>query len=96
MGCGGSGEGGGGEGGPVVSLLEVNSYPDFKQTGAQLEGVIGELMDETVRVAIAPFFRRCNSDPAVPGGKDRDGQPDGGEGGAEGKMVKVLDIDLGL
>ena len=80
-----------GEGGLAVSLLEVNSYPDFKQTGAQLEGVIGELMDETVRVAVAPFFRRCNSSPAAPGG---DGQADGREEG--NKMVKVLDIDLGL
>lgn len=76
-----------GEGGHAVSLLEVNSYPDFKQTGAQLEGVIGELMDETVRVAVAPFFRRCDSSLAG------DGQADGRE---EGKMVKVLDVDLGL
>lgn len=38
-------------------LLEVNAYPDFKQTGESLqEDVIGGLFEETVRTAVQPFF----------------------------------------
>ncbi|KAI9815307.1 MAG: hypothetical protein M1827_002787 [Pycnora praestabilis] len=37
-------------------LLEVNAFPDFKQTGKDLSGVIQGLFDGVVDVAIAPFF----------------------------------------
>ena len=40
-----------------VWLLEMNAYPDFKQTGNNLQAiVIGGLFEEITRVAIGPFF----------------------------------------
>ncbi|KAG7880980.1 hypothetical protein KL905_002154 [Ogataea polymorpha] len=39
-----------------VSLLEVNSYPDFKQTGDDLKGLIYELFDGIVQQGVVPFF----------------------------------------
>ena len=38
-------------------LLELNAFPDFAQTGEDLkELVVGRLFDETVDVAVKPFF----------------------------------------
>ncbi|PYH98296.1 tubulin-tyrosine ligase family protein [Aspergillus ellipticus CBS 707.79] len=38
-------------------LLELNAYPDFAQTGEDLkEAVVGRLFEETVDVAVKPFF----------------------------------------
>ncbi|PWY87838.1 sure-like protein [Aspergillus sclerotioniger CBS 115572] len=38
-------------------LLELNAYPDFAQTGEDLkEEVVGRLFEETVDVAVKPFF----------------------------------------
>ena len=38
-------------------LLELNAYPDFAQTGEELkEAVVGRLFEETVDVAVKPFF----------------------------------------
>lgn len=39
-----------------VSLLEVNSYPDFKQTGDELSGLIDGLFEGVVDVAVKPFL----------------------------------------
>ena len=40
-----------------VWLLELNAYPDFKQTGQDLQDqVVGGLLEEVATVAIAPFF----------------------------------------
>ena len=40
-----------------VWLLEVNAYPDFKQTGEELqEKVVGTLFEAVVNTAVAPFF----------------------------------------
>jgi tubulin--tyrosine ligase len=40
-----------------VWLLELNAYPDFKQTGQSLQDqVVGGLLKEVATVAIAPFF----------------------------------------
>ncbi|KAL7270134.1 putative tubulin--tyrosine ligase pby1 [Rhizina undulata] len=39
-----------------VYLLEVNSYPDFKQTGKELSGLIDGLFENVVEVAVKPFF----------------------------------------
>lgn len=65
----------------AVSLLEVNAYPDFKQTGSGLGGVIQGLLDETARIAVAPFFGCKVEEPS---------EMTGGSG-----MVKVLDVELG-
>lgn len=37
-------------------LLEVNSFPDFKQTGKELQVMVEELFDGVVKVAIKPFY----------------------------------------
>lgn len=39
-----------------VYLLEVNSYPDFKQTGDDLSSVIDGLFEGVVDVAVKPFL----------------------------------------
>lgn len=38
-----------------VYLLEVNSYPDFKQTGDELSELIEGLFEGVVEVAVKPF-----------------------------------------
>ncbi|KAJ4350112.1 uncharacterized protein N0V89_008733 [Didymosphaeria variabile] len=67
-------------------LLEVNAFPDFRQTGEECKGVVEGLMVEVVRVGIKPFFGETS------------GEADGPDGASHrnGKgLVKVLDIDLG-
>ncbi|KAF3491517.1 TTL domain-containing protein [Arthroderma uncinatum] len=39
-------------------LLELNAFPDFRQTGDELKcEVVGKLFDEVVEIAVKPFFR---------------------------------------
>jgi len=46
-----------------VWLLELNAYPDFGQTGEDLrETVVGRLFEETVDVAVKPFFGLGSND----------------------------------
>ncbi|KAH1299498.1 hypothetical protein KXX11_006488 [Aspergillus fumigatus] len=41
----------------VPWLLELNAYPDFGQTGEKLKNlVVGRLFEETVEIAVKPFF----------------------------------------
>ncbi|KAL9096573.1 MAG: hypothetical protein Q9165_001060 [Trypethelium subeluteriae] len=37
-------------------LLEVNAFPDFKQTGEELKNVVKGLFEEVIDVAVKPFF----------------------------------------
>lgn len=37
-------------------LLEVNAFPDFRQTGDELKDMVGDLFKGVVNVGIAPFF----------------------------------------
>ena len=37
-------------------MLEVNAFPDFRQTGEELKGVVGELWEGVVDVAVGKFF----------------------------------------
>ncbi|KAJ0286560.1 hypothetical protein COL940_002965 [Colletotrichum noveboracense] len=37
-------------------LLEVNSFPDFKQTGGDLKGVVAGFWEETLRRSVGGFF----------------------------------------
>ncbi|KAI9704230.1 MAG: hypothetical protein M1836_007091 [Candelina mexicana] len=39
-----------------IWLLEVNAFPDFKQTGEELKGVVQGLFEQAVDIGIAPFF----------------------------------------
>lgn len=62
-------------------LLELNAFPDFAQTGEELkEAVVGRLFDETVDVAVKPFFGLAGKDASI--------------GGSE-YMKLVADLNLG-
>ncbi|KAL1311282.1 hypothetical protein AAFC00_001468 [Neodothiora populina] len=63
----------------LPSLLEVNAFPDFAQTGSDLNHVIEGLFEEVVDVAVKPFFGLASADADA----------------ESTRMVKVLDIDLG-
>ncbi|KAF3917819.1 hypothetical protein ABW20_dc0104855 [Dactylellina cionopaga] len=39
-----------------VRVLEVNAFPDFKQTGEEEKGLVGGLFEEVVKVGIKGFF----------------------------------------
>lgn len=43
-----------------VKILEINAYPDFKQTGVELKGLIDELFDNTVNYCIAPLVNKSH------------------------------------
>ncbi|KAJ4378123.1 hypothetical protein N0V83_000956 [Neocucurbitaria cava] len=65
-------------------LLEANAFPDFRQTGDELQGLVKGLFDGVVKKGIMPFFNvgdwKDNEEKKTSNSKD---------------MVKVLDIDLG-
>jgi tubulin--tyrosine ligase len=67
--------------GGTASLLEVNSFPDFRQTGDELKGLVGGLWEDVVGVVVGQFF-----------GVEIEGKDGGGEG--EG-LVLVRSVDLG-
>lgn len=50
-----------------LQLLEVNAYPDFKQTGDDLKPVIDDLFDSVIGEIIAP---KLNHQPRVPRDSD--------------------------
>ena len=41
-----------------VKILEVNAFPDFKQTGAELKDLIDELFDNVVKKCVVPIFQK--------------------------------------
>ncbi|KAF2280114.1 tubulin-tyrosine ligase [Westerdykella ornata] len=61
-------------------LLEVNAFPDFRQTGSECKRVVEGLMEGVVDVAVRPFFGIEGNEEASEGAR---------------KLIKVLDIDLG-
>ena len=61
-------------------LLEVNAFPDFKQSGEDLKTLVGGFWDSAMQTAVGGFF----------GIAERQDNP-----AARSGMVKVLDIDLG-
>lgn len=71
-------------------LLEVNAFPDFKQSGEEGEGVVRGVWEAAVGIAVRGFF-------GMEGGGGEDGGRGGGGGGREGtlRVRKVLDVDLG-
>lgn len=66
----------------AVWLLEVNAFPDFKQTGGDLEDIVGGFWKGVVRCGVAPFFGVDEGELNV-------------EAGDVGDMVSVKEIDLG-
>lgn len=71
-------------------LLEVNAFPDFKQSGQGLKSLVAGFWDEVLSLTISDFFQ-------VPGDELRAESGLGGVGGNDDcrGMKKVLDIDLG-
>ncbi|KAJ9133071.1 Sure-like protein [Pleurostoma richardsiae] len=61
-------------------LLEVNAFPDFKQTGGDLRGVVAGFWEGVLSLAVGPFV-------GLEGKKS--------EGAGEEKMVLVKEVDLG-
>lgn len=47
-----------------VNLLEVNAFPDFKQTGDDLKGLIDELFDSVVQLTAVPWLSGTSPSPA--------------------------------
>ena len=62
-------------------LLEVNAFPDFKQTGGELTSVVAGFWWGVLRLAVVPFASNT-----------RDGRQDNAD---DNGMVLVRDIDLG-
>jgi hypothetical protein len=60
-------------------LLEVNAFPDFKQTGGDLQEIVAGFWEGVLRSAVAPFF--ALEQRLVKGGED--------------EMVLVRQVDLG-
>lgn len=65
--------------GGTAWLLEVNAFPDFKQTGDELSGLIGGLWEGIIDIAVAGFF----------------GMKSGEEDEEAKNMILVKDLDLG-
>lgn len=65
----------------TVFLLEINAFPDFKQTGGDLQEIVQGFWKGVVREAVLPFFGIDRSSVL-----DTKGQED---------MVAVREIDLG-
>lgn len=63
-------------------LLEVNAFPDFKQSGDELKSVVQRLWDRVIGIAVKGFFY-----PTKDNGEEKEGE--------RYPMTKVLDIDLG-
>ncbi|KAH0127536.1 hypothetical protein KCU67_g17309, partial [Aureobasidium melanogenum] len=61
-------------------LLEINAFPDFAQTGDDLNSIVQGLFEEVVDVAIKPFF-----------GLSTEQEP----ASQKERMALALDIDLG-
>ena len=62
-----------------VWLLEVNAFPDFKQSGDASKGLVADFWKAAIQIAVAPFFGVYQNISPIP----------------SSSMVKALDIDLG-
>jgi tubulin---tyrosine ligase len=77
-------------------LLEINAFPDFRQTGDELRGIVAEFWKETLRLAVGPFVGlQANtvdangiSDPATSARASHDDN-------AKDRMVLVSEVNLG-
>ena len=67
--------------GGTAWLLEVNAFPDFKQTGTGLMDLVGGLWEAVVGEVVGDFF-----------GVELDGKGKGGDGE---RLVLVMNVDLG-
>ena len=74
-------------------LLEVNAFPDFKQTGEELKHVIAGLYESVVDVAIKPFFGMTSV--RIENDHDDDDVINDNSNFENADIKCVLDIDLG-
>ncbi|TPX18075.1 uncharacterized protein E0L32_011845 [Thyridium curvatum] len=65
-------------------LLEVNAFPDFKQTGDELSEIVAEFWAGVLRLAVGPFAGASASTSTTSSGRD-----------ADSDMVLVREVDLG-
>ncbi|KAK3332076.1 survival protein sure-like phosphatase/nucleotidase [Cercophora scortea] len=65
-------------------LMEINAFPDFKQTG-KLEGVVAGFWREVLRLAVVPFA----------GVTDEEEEEEGESRVGKEEMVLVREVDLG-
>ncbi|KJR81326.1 uncharacterized protein SPSK_01002 [Sporothrix schenckii 1099-18] len=73
---------------PTAWLLEVNAFPDFRQTGTGLQDVVAQFWQDTLRLVVRrQVFGRGSGD---------DGHDDQGETASDlGGLVLVKDVSLG-
>ncbi|KAI0129477.1 5'/3'-nucleotidase sure [Xylariales sp. AK1849] len=72
-------------------LLEINAFPDFKQTGDELQGLVAELWECVLSLSVGRFFpdqMRAGSDAAR-------SKEDGEISSDAQNMVHVRNVDLG-
>lgn len=69
-------------------LLEVNAFPDFKQTGGDLSGIVGGLWGEVIREVVGSFF-------SGEGGVGVEKARDQVKEVEEGVLVLVKSVELG-
>ncbi|KAG2180412.1 hypothetical protein INT44_003416 [Umbelopsis vinacea] len=67
-----------------VYFLEANAFPDFKQTGNELQHIIGDLFAETIQLAVDPFFENSGADTSSSSPKEQ----------TPSKFVKVFERQL--
>ncbi|KAK4703299.1 tubulin---tyrosine ligase, partial [Phenoliferia sp. Uapishka_3] len=77
-----------------VTLLEINACPDFSQTGLALQSVINNLFEETLKVAVVPFFGKIDDggDAELDGQFDQLGITEGKNG--TGNLRKVMEMQV--
>ena len=63
----------------TVWLLEVNAFPDFRQSGERLKTLVGDFWKDVLQTAVRDFFDAGDSQEAA----------------RRGELIKVLDLDLG-
>ncbi|KAI1633492.1 survival protein sure-like phosphatase/nucleotidase [Biscogniauxia mediterranea] len=75
-------------------LLEVNAFPDFRQTGddPELRALVAGFWEEALRVAVGGFFGGVGEEERGVVDGDREGE---GEGDKE-RLVRVRRVDLGM
>lgn len=85
-----------------VWLLELNAYPDFRQTGTRLQDqVVGGLFRQVVRWAVQPFFGGVGvGEGGDSSNRNSSGRSSGRSSGSSGfdggaEMVAVRCLDLG-
>jgi hypothetical protein len=81
-------------------LLEVNAFPDFKQTGGELQSLVAVFWKEALRLAVGTFFGAC----AGKGDEEEEEEEELSQGSAvatgeedahEPAMVLVRYVELG-